>query len=188
MATATKQPPTKDAVNGSVRVEIFDQVYNLRGSDPDYISKLAEYVDTKMRAGRVHEDEWNTPTTMYGCNKLYCEHLRLAIYKIGWQQPDGTASGSTEDIAAAIDQATADGVDVINLSFSGSLTFVVDPVELAFMFAADAGVFAAASAEAGPQCDPPSLSPVSSFRFQWRRRLLKNPFFAPNRILSLFRH
>ncbi len=50
MATATKQPPTKDAVNGSVRVEIFDQVYNLRGSDPDYISKLAEYVDTKMRA------------------------------------------------------------------------------------------------------------------------------------------
>src|SRR5258705_1197974 len=21
------------------------------------------------------EDEWNTPTTMYGCNKLYCEHL-----------------------------------------------------------------------------------------------------------------
>ena len=76
---------------------------------------------------------------------------RLAIYKIGWHQPDGTASGSTEDIAAAIDQATADGVDVINLSFSGSQTFVVDPVELAFMFAADAGVFAAASAgNSGP--------------------------------------
>jgi cell division protein ZapA len=36
--------------NGSVRVEIFDQAYNLRGSDPDYIFKLAEYVDTKMRA------------------------------------------------------------------------------------------------------------------------------------------
>jgi len=75
MATATKQPPTKDPANGSVRVEIFDQVYNLRGSDPDYILKLAEYVDTKMRAGRVHEDEWNVPTTMYGCNKLYCEQL-----------------------------------------------------------------------------------------------------------------
>jgi cell division protein ZapA len=35
---------------GSVRVEIFDQVYNLRGSDADYILKLAEYVDGKMRA------------------------------------------------------------------------------------------------------------------------------------------
>jgi len=50
MATATRQPPTKDVVNGSVRVEIFDQIYNLRGSDADYIVKLAEYVDTKMRA------------------------------------------------------------------------------------------------------------------------------------------
>jgi cell division protein ZapA len=50
MATATKQPPTRDSANGSVRVEIFDQVYNLRGSDADYILKLAEYVDGKMRA------------------------------------------------------------------------------------------------------------------------------------------
>ena len=50
MATATKQPPTKDPANGSVRVEIFDQVYNLRGSDADYILKLADYVDAKMRA------------------------------------------------------------------------------------------------------------------------------------------
>ena len=35
--------------NGSVRVEIYDQTYQLRGSDPEYISKLADYVDTKMR-------------------------------------------------------------------------------------------------------------------------------------------
>jgi cell division protein ZapA len=35
--------------NNSVRVEIYDQVYNLRGSDPDYVFKLADYVDTKMR-------------------------------------------------------------------------------------------------------------------------------------------
>ena len=27
------------------------------------------------RAGRVNEDAYNTPTTMYGCNKLYCEQL-----------------------------------------------------------------------------------------------------------------
>ena len=34
---------------GSVRVEIYDQTYNLRGSDPEYIAQLAEYVDAKMR-------------------------------------------------------------------------------------------------------------------------------------------
>jgi cell division protein ZapA len=50
MATATKDQLVKDAQNASVRVEIFDQVYNLRGSDPEYILKLAEYVDGKMRA------------------------------------------------------------------------------------------------------------------------------------------
>jgi cell division protein ZapA len=50
MATATKDQMVKDSQNASVRVEIFDQAYNLRGSDPEYILKLAEYVDSKMRA------------------------------------------------------------------------------------------------------------------------------------------
>jgi cell division protein ZapA len=50
MAVAAKDSPLKDAPNDSVRVEIFDQSYNLRGSDPEYISKLAGYVDSKMRA------------------------------------------------------------------------------------------------------------------------------------------
>jgi nucleoside-diphosphate-sugar epimerase len=44
-----------------------------------YPSSIAAYglpdVDEKRRAGRVTEDAHNTPTTMYGCNKLYCEHL-----------------------------------------------------------------------------------------------------------------
>jgi len=38
------------AAANSVRVEIFDQHYNLRGSDPDYVHQLAKYVDAKMRA------------------------------------------------------------------------------------------------------------------------------------------
>ena len=32
-----------------IRVEIYDQVYNLRGVDAEYILRLAEFVDTKMR-------------------------------------------------------------------------------------------------------------------------------------------
>ncbi len=44
-----------------------------------YPSSIAAYglpdLDAKTRAGRVSEDDYNTPTTMYGCNKLYCEHL-----------------------------------------------------------------------------------------------------------------
>jgi threonine 3-dehydrogenase len=44
-------------------------------------SSIAAYgfpnVAAKRAAGRVKEDEWNTPHTMYGCNKLYCEKLGL---------------------------------------------------------------------------------------------------------------
>jgi len=29
----------------------------------------------KASTGKVKEHEWNQPTTMYGCNKLYCEQL-----------------------------------------------------------------------------------------------------------------
>ncbi len=50
MATMPKEQAVRDPQNASVRVEIFDQAYNLRGSDPEYILKLADYVDGKMRA------------------------------------------------------------------------------------------------------------------------------------------
>ncbi len=60
MATATKQLPVQNSSNGSVRVEIFDQGYNLRGSDPEYILKLAAYVDAKMRAVAEHTQTVDT--------------------------------------------------------------------------------------------------------------------------------
>ena len=44
-----------------------------------YPSSIAVYgmpsLDVKARAGRVREDDHDHPTTMYGCNKLYCEEL-----------------------------------------------------------------------------------------------------------------
>jgi len=44
-----------------------------------YPSSIAAYgfpnLETKNRVGKVKEFEWLYPTTMYGCNKLYCEHL-----------------------------------------------------------------------------------------------------------------
>jgi cell division protein ZapA len=38
----------------SVAVDIFDQVYHLRGTDPAYIEQLAHVVDAKMRAVSAH--------------------------------------------------------------------------------------------------------------------------------------
>jgi threonine 3-dehydrogenase len=52
-----------------------------RGTPVKFIfpSSIAAYglpdLDTKAAYARVREWEWNTPRTMYGCNKLYCEQL-----------------------------------------------------------------------------------------------------------------
>jgi nucleoside-diphosphate-sugar epimerase len=44
-----------------------------------YPSSIAVYglpdLETKGTAGAVEENQYLYPTTMYGCNKLYCEHL-----------------------------------------------------------------------------------------------------------------
>ena len=54
-----------------------------------YPSSIAVYgieaLDVKASAGRVGEDQFNRPITMYGCNKLYCEHLGR-YYALHYQQ------------------------------------------------------------------------------------------------------
>lgn len=76
---------------------------------------------------------------------------RVAVYKVCWGIGGAPAGCYGSDSVAAIEQAVADGVDVLNFSISGSRTSSLDPVEVAFLFAADAGVFVAASAgNSGP--------------------------------------
>jgi cell division protein ZapA len=50
--TKARHPMADD--KDSIRVEIYDESYNLRGSDPAYIQRLAEIVDAKMRAVAQH--------------------------------------------------------------------------------------------------------------------------------------
>ena len=86
--------------------------------------------ETKHRAGRVEEDEWTRPSTMYGCNKLYCELLgdyyarhykRLATDRQagrvdfrgvrfpGLISADTVPSGGTSDYAPEMIHAAAKG-------------------------------------------------------------------------------
>ena len=94
------------------------------------------------------------PTTgaaaVFGAVSGIAPRARIAVYKVCWQTPTGGSCFSSDSVAA-IDQAVADGVDVINFSISGSSTNFRDAVEIAFLYAADAGVFVAASAgNSGP--------------------------------------
>jgi subtilisin family serine protease len=71
---------------------------------------------------------------------------RIAVYKALWNDQGGYVS----DLTAAIDQAVADGVDVINYSI-GSSSATLGSDDIAFLYAADAGVFVATSAgNSGP--------------------------------------
>jgi cell division protein ZapA len=45
---------TASAPDDAVSVDIYDQVYTLRGTDPDHIQRLASVVDEKMRAVAAH--------------------------------------------------------------------------------------------------------------------------------------
>lgn len=66
-----------------------------RGKSVKFIfpSSIAAYglpnLTVKARDARVKEWQWNNPTTMYGCNKLYCEQLGI-YYSKYYQQLSAT--------------------------------------------------------------------------------------------------
>lgn len=92
------------------------------------------------------------PVAAFGRISGIAPRARIAVYKVCYGRAEDPKAGCrTADSVAAIDQAVADGVDVINYSISGTTTSFINPVEQAFMRAADAGVFVAASAgNSGP--------------------------------------
>ena len=77
---------------------------------------------------------------------------KIAAYKVCFSDNDPDTGGCyTSSTLDAVDDAITDGVDVINYSISGATNTVVDAVEYAFLGAAAAGVFVAASAgNSGP--------------------------------------
>lgn len=66
----------------------------------------------KEKVGKVKESEWNYPTTMYGINKLYCEHLGR-YYATHYRQ-------------LAADTLTG-GIDFRSIRFPGLISAVTVP-------------------------------------------------------------
>lgn len=69
-------------VEGTMRLlQLAASQSEQRGEPVKFIfpSSIAAYglpdLETKLKYPKVKEHEWNTPSTMYGCNKLYCEIL-----------------------------------------------------------------------------------------------------------------
>jgi subtilisin family serine protease len=87
---------------------------------------------------------------------------RIAVYKACWLEPGADrGSCSTADLTQAIEDAVADGVDIINYSV-GSDDDIVDADDLALLAASNAGVLVVAAAgNEGP--DPETVvSPAAA--------------------------
>jgi subtilisin family serine protease len=107
---------------------------------------------TSSTAGGNNGVPTTGPAEVFGTISGMAPRARIAMYKALWSEEDGSqASGYNSDLVAAIDQAVADGVDVISYSVSGTQTNFLDPVQVAFLYAADAGIFVSCSAgNSGP--------------------------------------
>ncbi len=125
-------------------------------SRPWEFNSVRDYNGHGTHTASTSGGNYNVPTTgpatVFGSVSGIAPRARIAAYKALWSNEDASqASGNGADLVAAIDQAVADGVDVINYSVSGSLTNFRDAAEIAFMYAADAGIFVATSAgNSGP--------------------------------------
>src|ERR1700685_714160 len=120
MATASKETatelsakngPAKDAPKiasntGSVRVEIFDQVYNLRGSDADYILKLADYVDGKMRAVSQQTSTVDSVRLAVLAALNVADEYHLLKRRLGAPSPEARQRASK--LASALDEVLQD--------------------------------------------------------------------------------
>jgi subtilisin family serine protease len=107
---------------------------------------------TSSTAGGNNDVQVTGPAAFLGTISGMAPRARIAMYKACWSTQDAsTASCATSDTSAAIDQAVADGVDVISYSIGGSTTDFLYPTMVSFLYAARAGVFVACSAgNSGP--------------------------------------
>lgn len=84
--------------------------------------------------------------TSFGVGNGVAPAANLISYKICWEDNDPNTGGCySSATVAAVEQAIANNVDVLNYSISGNNNSVVDPAALAFRSAAEAGIFVAAS-------------------------------------------
>jgi len=80
---------------------------------------------------------------------------RIAVYKACWLEPGQVrGSCSTSDLQRAIEDAVADGVDIINYSVGNTDISISDPDDLALLAASNAGVLSVVAAgNDGPAVD-----------------------------------
>jgi cell division protein ZapA len=99
----------------AVVVDIYDQIYQLRGVNPEHIERLASVVDSKMRAISAHG------TTVDSLRVAVLASLNLADELV-------TLRGKYEALSASVEASRQADVRSLVKSRAGSLMGMLDEV------------------------------------------------------------
>ncbi len=129
--------------------QMLDTYRALIGADPDEFDSARDDDGHGTHTASTAAGNAGVEASIFGISRGTISGIapraRIIAYK-----GLGNLGGFTSDLAQAIDQAVADGVDVINYSIGGGPS-LAGADDIAFLFAADAGVFVATSAgNSGP--------------------------------------
>ena len=93
----------------SITVEIYDQIYHLRGTDTPYLERLAELVDGKMRAVAAHGGTVDSLrvavlASLNIADELECLRSRHAALTGSMAQTQTSLRSRSASLAAQLDQ------------------------------------------------------------------------------------
>ncbi len=124
--------------------QMMDTYRALIGADPDEFDSARDDDGHGTHTASTAGGNSGVLATIFGVDRGVVSGIapraRIVAYK-----GLGNLGGFGSDLAAAIDQSVADGVDVINYSVGGGPS-LLGADDIAYLFAADAGVFVATSA------------------------------------------
>ena len=125
--------------------QMLDTYRALVGADPDEFDSARDDEGHGTHTASTAAGNENVAAEALGISRGLVSGIAPRAHVMAYKGL-GNLGGFTSDLAAAIDQAVADGVDVINYSLGSGTAGLTAEDDLAFLFAADAGVFVATSA------------------------------------------
>jgi len=129
--------------------QVLDTYRLLIGADPDEFDSARDDDGHGTHTASTAAGNADVDAVMYGLQVAKVSGIAPRAHVVAYKGL-GNLGGFTSDLAAAIDWAVEDGVDVINYSVGGGAG-MPGADEIAFLFAADAGIFVATSAgNSGP--------------------------------------
>jgi subtilisin family serine protease len=124
--------------------QMLDTYRSVIGADPDEFDSARDDEGHGTHTASTAAGNADVQATIFGRKLGRISGIAPRAQVIAYKAL-GNLGGFTSDLVAAIDQAVDDGVDVINYSIGGGPS-IWSGDTIAFLFAANAGVFAAVSA------------------------------------------